>query len=54
VMARDPAGVPVSEIMRLYAAKRYVQADETSLRRVLQVAAVPESWKEYFRERMNT
>jgi hypothetical protein len=39
--------------MRLYAAKRYVQADVASLRRVLQVAAVPESWKEYFHERMN-
>ncbi len=53
VIARDPQGVPVSEILRLYAAKRYVQADENSLQRVLQVAAVPESWKEYFRERMN-
>ena len=53
VIARDPGGVPVSEIMRLYAAKRYSDSDVASLRRVLQVAAVPESWKEYFRERMN-
>ena len=52
VIARDPGGVPVSEIIRLYAAKRFNDSDMASLRRVLKVAALPESWKEYFRERM--
>jgi MOSC domain-containing protein YiiM len=51
-MARDANEVPVSEIVRLYAEKRYSQADVTSLQRALQVAALPESWKEYFRERI--
>ena len=52
VIARDPNGVPVSEITRLYAEKRYGESDLTSVRRALQVAALPESWKEYFRQRL--
>ena len=52
LIARDPNGVPVSEITRLYAEKRYGDSDVTSLQRVLQVAALPVSWKEYFRERL--
>jgi MOSC domain-containing protein YiiM len=51
-IARDPNGVPVSEIIRLYAEKTYGDSDVTSVRRVLRVAAVPENWKEYFRERL--
>ena len=52
VMARDPNGVPVSEITRLYAQKRYSDSEAASIRRVVQVAALPESWKEYLRGRL--
>jgi MOSC domain-containing protein YiiM len=52
MIARDPNGVPVSEITRLYAERRYGDSDVTSVRRVLRVAALPESWKEYFRGRL--
>jgi len=52
VMGRDPNGIPVSDVTRLYIAKRYDEDDITSIRRALQVAALPESWKEYFRERL--
>jgi len=51
-IARDPNGVPVSEITRLYAEKRYGDSDLASVQRVLRVSALPESWKEYFRERL--
>jgi len=51
-IARDPDGVPVSEITRLYAEKRYGDSDVTSVRRALRVAALPEIWKEYFRGRL--
>ncbi len=51
-VSRDPNQVPVAEITRLYAEKRYVDADVASVRRVLQVAALPESWKQYFRQRL--
>jgi len=52
LVARDPNKVPVSEIMRLYAAKQYNNGDLDSLRRIMKVEAVPGSWKDYFRERM--
>jgi MOSC domain-containing protein YiiM len=51
-IARDPNAVSVSEITRLYIAKRYSEADVASLRRALQVAAFPDSWKDYFRDRL--
>jgi MOSC domain-containing protein YiiM len=52
VIHRDPNRVPVSEITRLYAEKRYSNADVAWVQRALRVAALPESWKEYFRERL--
>jgi MOSC domain-containing protein YiiM len=51
-IARDPNAVPVSEITRLYVAKRYGDDDVASVRRALRVEALPESWKGYFRERL--
>ena len=51
-ISREPVAVPVSEITRLYVAKRYAESDAASVRRALQVEALPESWKEYFRERL--
>lgn len=52
VIHREPNGVPVSEITRLYAEKRYGSAEVASVQRALRVAVLPESWKEYFRERL--
>lgn len=52
LISREPNGVPVSEITRLYAAKRYGDADVAGVRRALRVAALPESWKQYFRQRL--
>lgn len=49
---RDPNHVPVSEITRLYVSKRYGADELSSVQRALRVTALPESWKEYFRERM--
>lgn len=49
---RDPNRVPVSAITRLYVSKRYGADEVNSIQRALQVAALPQSWKEYFRERM--
>jgi len=52
VISLEPNGVPVSEITRLYAEKRYSEADVSSVQRALQVEALPESCKEYFRQRL--
>lgn len=51
-IARDPTAVPVPEITRLYVAKRYGEEEVKSARRALLVDALPESWKAYFRERL--
>jgi len=48
-VSRDPLHVSISEIIRLYLAKQYTGADIETVRRALQVASFPESWKEDFR-----
>lgn len=53
VISRDPNSFPVSEITRLYVTKKYSDEDIHSLRRLLAVGALPQSWKEYFRERLD-
>jgi MOSC domain-containing protein YiiM len=54
VLSREAHAVPVSEITRLYVAKAYTTDQLASARRALRVEALPESWKEYFRERVQT
>ena len=49
---RDPNGVPVSVINRLYAERQFNEADVVWVRRALRVAALPEGWKQDFRERL--
>jgi len=51
-LLQDPNAVPVSAITQLYIAKRFSEDDRDLLQRALRVAALPESWKEYFRERL--
>ena len=51
-ISRDPNGVPISEIVRLYTAKRYSSADVATIEKTFAVEAFPESWKEYLRERV--
>jgi MOSC domain-containing protein YiiM len=52
MVGRDAKAVPVSEITRLYAEKSYSHADVGAVQRALQVEALPEGWKQYFRERL--
>jgi len=52
VMAREPNAVAVSAIVRLYVAKRFGEAEIRAVRRALRVEELPQSWKEYFRERI--
>jgi MOSC domain-containing protein YiiM len=51
-LAQDSNAVPVSAITQLYIAKRYSTEDLRLVERAVRVAALPESWKEYFRERL--
>lgn len=51
---RDANRVPVPEITRLYLTKRYEPKDIESIEKALQVDALPESWKGYLRERLQS
>ena len=52
MLGRDPQSVPVSAITRLYLAKRFDAEDVREVRRALEVGALTESWKGYFREKL--
>lgn len=52
LVSRDPEGVPVSEITRLYLAKEFDGADALAVRRAMKVEALTDSWKEYFGEKL--
>lgn len=52
MLSRAAGSVPVSEILRLYIAKGFNEDDTKQVRRALETDALPESWKEYFREKL--
>lgn len=52
MMSREPNSVPVPWITRLYVAKEYSGDDIATIKKVVAVAALPDSWKEHFRERL--
>ena len=49
---RDPNHVAVPDITRLYVSKRYSAAEVETLHRATRVQALPESWRDYFLERL--
>jgi len=51
-LARHPAAVRVSDITRLYVAKRYGADEATMVLRALSVEALPDSWKEHLGKRL--
>ena len=51
-LSREPNSVPVAQITRLYIAKKYNADDVDLARRTLSIAALPDSWKDYFRGRL--
>ena len=52
LVARHPAAVRVSDITRLYVAKRYGADEAAMVLRALAVEALPGSWKEHLRKRL--
>ena len=52
--ASDPNSVPLPWIFRLYIAETLSVDDIVSARRAIMASAMPESWKDYFRERLQT
>jgi MOSC domain-containing protein YiiM len=52
LIAREANAVAASEITRLYVVKRYGAAEIRAVGRALRVEKLPQSWKEYFGERL--
>ncbi len=50
---RDGNNITVPDITRLYIARNYSHADLELLQRATQLKALPESWREYFREKVD-
>jgi MOSC domain-containing protein YiiM len=53
LVERERQSVPVPAIVKLYVAKHYGAEELRLARRVMEVDAVPEDWKGYFRERIH-
>jgi len=51
-VSRHRAAVRVSDITRLYVARRYGSDEATTVLRALSVEALPDSWKEHLRKRL--
>jgi MOSC domain-containing protein YiiM len=49
LVAQDDSRITVSDVVRLYAEDG---ADQALLRRAAELSALPDSWREYFRERL--
>ncbi len=52
VELRDENDVTVPDITHLYVRKNYSEADRGTLRRAVQLGALPESWRSYFLHRL--
>lgn len=52
LIGRPQASVSVSEVTRLYVTKEYSNEDICVLWRTLTIEALPDSWKDYFRTRL--
>ena len=53
LVAREPNAVPISEITRLYVDTNGSVADESAIRRVLLVDALPDRWRTHFGAKLN-
>jgi MOSC domain-containing protein YiiM len=52
LLSRDPNGVSISEIVRLYTQKSYSRADAALVERAGRVEMFPDGWKQYLYERV--
>ena len=52
LISRDPHGITVPDITRLYVSRRYSPDEAELARRAIRDDALPESWRRYLRERL--
>lgn len=51
ILSRDPSKISIADVTRLYA---FEKQDTAGLRRASEAPALPESWRRYFRERLES
>ena len=51
-LSQDPEGVSIADIVHLYVAKEYNQDDVRQLQKELLLEALPASWKDSLKEKM--
>jgi MOSC domain-containing protein YiiM len=54
VTVRDPEQISIAEFNRLYVAKHHDPDNVRTIQRLMKIAALPEDWKEHFRERVDS
>jgi MOSC domain-containing protein YiiM len=53
-VTHNGSGVSIADFLRLFLAKQFTKADATAIRQLSELSAVPEDWKSYFRDRLQT
>jgi MOSC domain-containing protein YiiM len=53
-VTRNANGVSIADFLRLFLAKQFTKADATAIRQLYELPSVPEDWKSYFRDRLQT
>lgn len=53
LIGHSPGSISISEITRLYVAKEYAPEDARQVRRAIETEALPDSWKEWFQEKLD-
>jgi MOSC domain-containing protein YiiM len=53
-VTRNAAGVSIADFLRLFLAKRFTRADAAAIRQLFELSSVPEDWKSYFYDRLQS
>jgi hypothetical protein len=53
-VTRDDRGVSIADFLRLFLAKQFTKADAAAIHQLYELSSVPEDWKLYFRDRLQT
>jgi MOSC domain-containing protein YiiM len=53
-VTRNAAGVSIADFLRLFLAKRFTRADAAAIRQLFELPSVPEDWKSYFYDRLQS
>ncbi len=52
-LSRDPQQISIADFNRLFVAKHHTAADVEMLARLTKIPALPQDWKDYFREQLS-